>query len=461
LATAPELEHILRHSDAQVLIGVRRFLRHDYGEKLNAALPDLNSSKSGMLRLPQAPFLRSIWLDDASGCNWADSIESLFAIANEPSGADDKFIQAMEVQVTASDDAVIIYTSGSTALPKAVLHMHRSVAQHSQVLAEQFLIGPDSRMMPLLPLFWVGGLAMALEVLQAGGTLVYPSNPAMDAVIDALQRYRVNRINGWGPQLGTLRVAARARGIDVDSILGMGLQINTDGTPIPVERTANMFGMTESFGPHSCAPLNTMMPEHRRGYSGPAIGGIERRVVDLDSGEVLPTGRTGELQLRGTALMRGFYKVDPRQVFTPDGYYPTNDIVRIEEDGYLMFEARRGDMLKTRGSNVSRLEVEAALRALPEVDQTIVVGLPDRNDGQLIVAAVVPRLGSAPTEDSLREALRHNLSSFKVPRRIIFISPDEVEWTPSNKVKLSEMATLIARRIGHEWAPDDATSQSD
>ncbi len=116
-------------------------------------------------------------------------------------------------------------------------------------------------------------------------------------------------------------------------------------------------------------------------------------------------------------------------------------------------------MLKTRGSNVSRVEVEAALRALPEVDQSIVVGLPDRDDGQIVVAAVVPRPGSALTEESLKEVLRHSLSSFKVPRRIIFISPDEVEWTPSNKVKLSEMAKLIARRIAHEPAADDATSQ--
>jgi acyl-CoA synthetase (AMP-forming)/AMP-acid ligase II len=146
--------------------------------------------------------------------------------------------------------------------------------------------------------------------------------------------------------------------------------------------------------------------------------------------------------------MRGFYKVDPRQVFTADGFYPTGDIVRMEDDGHLFFEGRRGVTLKTSGTNVSRLEVEAALRTLPEVALPIVVGLPDAEIGQLIVAAVVPTEGSAPTEASLQAALRERLSSYKVPRRILVISPDEVLWTPSSKIKLAEMAKMIAARLG-------------
>jgi acyl-coenzyme A synthetase/AMP-(fatty) acid ligase len=171
-------------------------------------------------------------------------------------------------------------------------------------------------------------------------------------------------------------------------------------------------------------------------------------VVDPATGEVLVPGRSGELQLRSGGLMRGFYKVDPRQVFTPDGFYPTGDVVRIEEDGHLFFEARRADTLKSSGANVSRLEVEAALRTLPEVALPIVVGLPDADVGQLVVAAVVPTEGSAPTEASLQAALRERLSSYKVPRRILVISPEEVQWTPSNKVKLAEMAQMIATRLG-------------
>jgi acyl-CoA synthetase (AMP-forming)/AMP-acid ligase II len=104
------------------------------------------------------------------------------------------------------------------------------------------------------------------------------------------------------------------------------------------------------------------------------------------------------------------------------------------------------------GANVSRLEVQAALASLPEVDLPIVVGLPDAEVGQLVVAAVVPADGTQPTEDSLKAQLRETLSSYKIPRRIVMISPDDVQWTPSNKVKLVEMAELIARRIDQATA---------
>jgi acyl-CoA synthetase (AMP-forming)/AMP-acid ligase II len=447
LSTAPELAFILRHCDAQILIGVRSFLNHDYVERLTTALPGLAGSR-GPLQLLGAPFLRSIWLDDVAGLDWAETHDALIAKSATRAAPSDALLAAMESEVTPGDDAVIIYTSGSTSLPKAVLHTQQSVAHHPQVLAEHFRIVPSDRMMPLLPLFWIGGLMMAIEVLQAGAALIYPDSPSPAVVCDTIVNLRANRINTWGPQLARLRAAAVARGIDPEAIGGLAQLRTPEGTTIPADRAANMLGMTESFGPHSSEPLDTMLPEHRRGSSGRATSDYERRVVDLESGEVLGPGRSGELQLRGGALMKGFYKVDPRAVFTPDGFYPTGDIVRIEEDGHLFFESRRGDRLKTSGANVSRLEVEAALRSLPEVALPIVVGIPDAEADQLVVAAVVPTENSAPTEKSLQAALRERLSSYKVPRRILIISHEDVLWTPSNKVKLAEMARLIAARLG-------------
>ncbi|RYG98270.1 MAG: long-chain fatty acid--CoA ligase, partial [Alphaproteobacteria bacterium] len=155
----------------------------------------------------------------------------------------------------------------------------------------------------------------------------------------------------------------------------------------------------------------------------------------------------GELQLRGGALMMGFYKVDPSKVFTSDGFYGTNDLVRMEEDGNLYFVARRGDMLKTAGANVSRLEVQAAFATLPEVDLPIVLGLPDPESGQIVVAGIVPKPGTSPTEDYFKAELRKTLSSYKVPKHVLIIDADEVLWTPSNKVKLNEMADVFAAKI--------------
>jgi acyl-CoA synthetase (AMP-forming)/AMP-acid ligase II len=205
--------------------------------------------------------------------------------------------------------------------------------------------------------------------------------------------------------------------------------------------------MSESFSAHSAEPINWRMPDDKVGASGRAVNGIERRVVDPATGREVPPGEVGELHLRGGALMTGFYKVDRRDVFTPDGFYPTKDLVRIDADGYLYFVGRTGDMIKTNSANVSRLEVEAALNALPDVDLALVAGLPDAELGEMVAAAVVAAAGASPSEDDLRAALRDRISSFKVPRRIVFITHDDVPRTTTEKIRLDGLAALIESHL--------------
>ncbi|HEY6131615.1 MAG TPA: class I adenylate-forming enzyme family protein [Halioglobus sp.] len=448
LCTPAELAHILRHSDIQMLIGVREFLRHDYIDTLTVALPGLAEGQAGALRLPAAPYLRSIWLDNADGVTWARSVAQLMTRADDPHAPDTALLAAVEQQVSSTDDAVIVYTSGSTSLPKAVVHTQRTVALHPPEVAKLFLLQPHDRMMPLLPAFWLGGLVMALEVLSAGATLVYPESPELDVVLETIERFKVNRVNSWGDMLVKLRSAATARGIDVDAIVGLGPFRDRDGELIPPHLQSNMLGMSETFAVHSAEPLDARLPESRAGASGRSINGYERHIVNPETGVEVKPGEVGELQLRGGALMSGLYKVPRENVFTSDGFYPTSDLVRVDEDGYLYFVARRGDMIKTKAANVSRLEVEAALRALPEVDIPVVAGLTDPELGQRVVAAVVLQVGANATEASLQVALRATLSSYKVPRNIIFIDEADIPRTSTGKVKLFELSNMISARIG-------------
>jgi acyl-CoA synthetase (AMP-forming)/AMP-acid ligase II len=448
LCTPPELAHILRHGDVQILIGVRRFLRHDYAKTLAAALPGLTQGQAGALRLRSAPYLRSIWLDDAGGLDWARSIDDLLTWADTPDAPDRELLAAIEQEVSPADDAIIVYTSGSTSLPKAVMHTQWNAARFPRELAKYFLLKPEDRMMPHLPTFWLGGLGMTMQVLSMGATLVYPASPETDVVLDTIERCKVNRLNSWGEVMVKLREAAVVRGIDVDRIVGLGPFRDKTGQIIQPHLQANILGMSETFTAHSAEPLDARLPEEKAGSSGRGVGGYERRVVNPETAEKVPLGQVGELQVRGGALMSGFYKVDRKDVFTRDGFYPTGDLVRLDADGYLFFVARRGDMIKTRSANVSRLEVEAALRGLPGVDLPIVVGLPDPELGQRVVAAIVPAKGAAPTEESLKAGLRGVLSSYKIPREIVFITHDDVPRTTTGKIKLFELAGMVAARIG-------------
>jgi acyl-CoA synthetase (AMP-forming)/AMP-acid ligase II len=443
LCAPRELAHILRHSDAQILIAARRFLRHDYGAALLAALPALEGQAAGALQLVEAPYLRAIWLDDATGLGWAGEVAHLLEGAARVSAG---LLAAVEEQVTPGEDAVMVYTSGSTSLPKAVVHSHWNLTRHPPALARLFLVKPDDRMLPMLPAFWLGGMAMAMQVLSAGATLVYPAAPDVETVLETILACRANRVNGWGDGLVRLRALATARGADADTIAGLGPFRDAAGGLIPPALQSNMLGMSETFAPHSAEPINVRLPEDKAGAAGRAVNNYERRVVDPETGADVPVGAVGELHIRGGALMSGFYKKPRSEVFTADGFYPTGDLVRIDADGYLTFVARRGDMIKTRAANVSRLEVEAALTALPEVELAVVTGLADEAFGQIVGAAVVPAPGYAADAGALQQALRATISSYKIPRVIVFVTKEEIPRTATGKLKLHELEQLITGR---------------
>ncbi|MDG2005203.1 MAG: class I adenylate-forming enzyme family protein [Novosphingobium sp.] len=445
LAAPPELAHILKSSDCRFLIAARRFLGHDYGETLEAALPGLGESQHGSIRLADAPLLRAVWIDDADGLGWARPLDALLARADAPDAPCAEILAAIEREIMPSDEAVVVYTSGSTALPKPVVHHHWAVTRHPLALAENFAITPDDRMMPLLPAFWLAGLSTMLQLLCIGGTVVYPDTVEVDDALAMIEDFGVTRVNAWGDKQPRLIAAAQAKGVSLDHI--PELTVFRDPQGQPVGTAIPMYGMTESFSAHSATPVNQSLPPGKEGSFGRAINGYERRVVDLETGEEVAPGEPGELQIRGPALMAGLYGKRRSEVFTADGFYPTSDIVQIDADGYLFPVGRRDDMIKTRGANVSRLEVEAALNALPDVATAVVAGLPDEEFGKVVAAAVVLAEGASSTVAGLQAALRDHLSSYKVPRSIVFIAEMDIPRTATGKVKLSETAAMIAARL--------------
>ncbi len=457
LAAAPELAHILRSSDVQMLVGSRRHLKRDFSSLLAAALPGLVDANTDSLHPVAAPYLRSVWLDDAQDVPWAGSVSDVLARA-QARGIVDEQLAAVEGRVRPSDDAFVVHTSGSTATPKAVVHSQESAARQPLVLAAYFGITADDRTMPLLPSFWMGGIAYALQALSTGGTLVYPASPSVDDVLDAVEEHRVTCLIVWH-MFARLRAAAIERGIDIDSVRGLGSPPrDVRGERIPTSLRSNPLGMSESFAIHSAEPVGHRLPADKAGAAGRAVNGIERRVVDPETGLEVPAGAVGQLELRGGALMTGFYGVPRNEVFTSDGFYPTGDLVRIDADGYAFFVGRSGDMIKTSAANVSRLEVEAALNALPEVELSLVAGLPDAERGEIVAAAVVPAADARPNEAALRAALEDRIAVFKIPRRIVFIGHDDVPRTTTGKVRLSELRGLIeshaSAHAGDERTPE-------
>jgi acyl-CoA synthetase (AMP-forming)/AMP-acid ligase II len=206
----------------------------------------------------------------------------------------------------------------------------------------------------------------------------------------------------------------------------------------------NMLGMTEAGSVCLASADEGDQPEHRRGSFGMPVPGFEAKVVDPDRDIVCASGEVGELWFRGPFLMEGYYGRERHETFTVDGWYRTGDLFHVDADGFFYFHGRRGDMIKTAGANVSPREVEAAIADVTGL-VAHVVGIEDRERGQLVVAALrVPRGQDAPDLDELRAALRTRLSAYKVPRRVLVLADDEVPMLSSGKLDARALKELFS-----------------
>jgi len=408
LIKANELVRVLRQSDIGGLIVQRTLLGHDLVERVCDALPALREGADPDLRLAQAPYLR--WIV-STGEALPASIRGMDYLTGAAGSVSEDILREVESEVHTTDQMVEIYTSGSMALPKGVRHNHGPVLFRTHYLRAKSPIGRGMQGGAPLPLFWVGGMMLFM-------------------------------MPNW--EVGATTVCTE--GTSTNSRMAMGSVLaEEDMKAMPKGAINWALGMSETLGPYSfgdelrapgypvCAPIDHVADRY------------ELRVVDEDDRPV-GDGETGEIQVRGYALASGLHKIERDGYYTADGFYHTGDMGRID-GARIHFVGRNGDMIKTKGSNVSPAEVEMEMQQLPSIHSAYVVGLPDAERGQIVVAAVVPRESIEPDFDQVQKDLRQRLSSFKVPVAYVAITREEVPMLPSNKVARREIAAMLASRL--------------
>jgi acyl-CoA synthetase (AMP-forming)/AMP-acid ligase II len=284
-----------------------------------------------------------------------------------------------------------------------------------------------------MPFFWMGGFGGGLlTALVAGATLLTEAMPEPARTLALLERERATLFRGWPDQGAKIAADPAFAAADLSSLRPGSLPavLPPDQRPASGAR-ANLFGMTESFGPYAADPLDQDMPPGKHGSCGRPLPGVEVRISAVE-GE----GPDGEIWLRGPHLMRGICGRPRSEVFTPDGWYRTRDLGRIDEDGYLWYLGRLDDMFKVRGATVYPSEVEAALRAIPGVAQAFVTDVGDQV-GALVV--------SARAHAELAAEAKACLSAFKVPT-VWLVTPDPaaVPMTPTGKVDTARLREELA-----------------
>jgi fatty-acyl-CoA synthase len=363
----------------------------------------------------------------------------------------------LDVPVGPDDEGLVIFSSGTTTVPKGMLHCHRAATLQFWVQARLFGRDERTRMWTALPMFWTAGLNSAMgATLAAGGCWVMQETFEPGAALALMEREKVTEPYSLPHQTAALVEHPSWATTDLSSlrcVFGKGAfarHPSVSGDPgwlMPVG-----YGLSETCAFFASHASDADREDTKRSM-GPLLPGNELRVVDPESGAALGVGELGELAIKGPTLMRRYLGTEPSDCFDADGFFHTGDVGCVDGDGFLHFEGRRTEMIKTGGANVSPAELEVQLRACAPVKLSRVIGVPDDRLDEVVVACIVLKEGTGATEDEIRSFLRERVAAYKVPKRVLFFDDGEIPMTGSDtKVRDAELTTLVAARL----APPDA-----
>ena len=409
--TPAELRTVLGIGDVSVLFCPATLLGKDMGLFLEEAVPGLSGYENTPLFVPELPYLRSIWMTGPTERSWATKLSEIDDSLGPT--VDDRLLDAVEESVVPADLATVVYTSGSSALPKGVVHSHSAIVSTTAFFGESVLNNQSSVVFCAFPFFWIGGFLVLGGALQAGLTVCCLERFEPGSALDMVEEEQCTMVAAWPSLIQSMRThpSARHRNLDHCPILTSGPpDIALVGTPVP--GVPGHRGMSETVG-------NWF--------------GVERIIVDAETGERLDDGKEGELLIRGYGVTQGYYKKEREEVFDPDGWLHTGDrCFMFENRPY--FVGRFYEMIKSRGANVSPREVELVLEGSADIAHALVFGLPHPEMEEEVTAVIVPAPGANPDPDFIRAYGRSQLSSYKVPTRIEILGQEsEIPWLASGK----------------------------
>jgi acyl-CoA synthetase (AMP-forming)/AMP-acid ligase II len=407
LSQPEQMRHVLTHSDCKLV-----FVARDWEARVRTLLATIDRPVAVVVTDADAT------LDvqpDASGSGNAPA----------PSHPDDL--------------ALLMYTSGTTGVPKGVMLTQANLVANAQAIGHEHGLTADDRVLAVLPLYHINAFAVTmLAPLASGGSLAMP--PRFSAarfwaqaaetrctwinVVPTMISYLLEGAVPPREQTERLRFCRSASAaLPPEHLLAFEQRFG-----IGIIET---MGLTETVAPAFSNPLD---PAARKVGSVGRESGCEARVVDAAL-QPVADGTTGEITIRGPNVMRGYYK-DPTATaaaFTADGWLRTGDLGHRDADGFFFVTGRIKELIIKGGENIAPREIDEVLLAHPAVLEAAATGLPDRHYGQEILACVVLREGSACTEEALRAFCVERLGAFKAPKVIRFVG--ELPRGPSGKVQ--------------------------
>ena len=324
------------------------------------------------------------------------------------------------------DLAAILYTSGTTGRSKGAMLSHKNLLSNAQTLTQAWRFSSQDRLLHALPIFHAHGLFVAVNVsLNVGASMIFLPKFDSDVVMDNIGQATTM----MGVPTFYTRMLADAR-CTPENLGHMRLFIS-GSAPLLAEthrefeaktgqRILERYGMTET----TMSSSNPYDGERRAGTVGFPLPDIELRVVDSETGDPLPNGEIGILEVRGPNVFQGYWRMPEKtaEEFRDDGFFITGDIAKIDQDGYVTIIGRSKDLVISGGYNVYPKEVESEIDALDGVTESAVIGAPHPDFGEAVIAVVVPCSGATLTADQIIHPLQQRLAKFKCPKHVFFVS---------------------------------------
>ena len=448
-----ELEYALNKVECKALITDEQFKTSDYLGMLNTLAPELEQCVPGQLDAAKLPHLKHVIRMGPVKTSGMFNFDDICAGAS----ADDFSVLADLQGKLKPDDAINIqFTSGTTGNPKGATLSHCNILNNGYLTGEAMRLTPSDKLCIPVPLYHCFGMVLAvLACISHGSTMVFPGE-AFDPeqTLQTVQDEQCTALHGVPTMFITELDHPNFRRFDLSS-LRTGIMA---GAPCPVEvmkRVISEMHMQDiliAYGQTELSPINNMtLPddslERRTETVGRAMPWVEIKIID-EAGHVVPVGQKGEICTRGYSVMQGYWNDQEKTAETIDasGWLHSGDIATMDASGYVRIVGRIKDMIIRGGENIYPREVEEFLYQHPAISEVQVFGIPDEKMGEEVCAWIQLNEGADLTADDVKAYCKDQITHFKVPRHIRFVS--EYPMTVTGKIQKfvmrDEMLALLS-----------------
>lgn len=459
-----ELEYALRQSGCSGLVLSPAFKTSNYTEMITTLAPELNECEAGKLQAATLPDLKTIirlGSEEAPGMFTWDEV-----MAMSESVGDDQLRERQREQEF--DDPINIqYTSGTTGFPKGATLSHHNILNNGYFVAHLQNFTHEDKLCIPVPLYHCFGMVMGnLGCVTHGATMVYPSEGFEPlAVLQAVQEEKCTALYGVPtmfiaeldhPDFGKFDLTSLRTGVMA-------------GSPCPVEvmkRAIKLMNMREveiCYGMTETSPVSTQTHldssfDKRVGTVGVVHPHLEIKIVDPDTGKVVPIGTPGELCTRGYSVMLGYWNNPEATAVAIDQarWMHTEDLATMDKEGYINIVGRIKDMIIRGGENLYPREIEEFLYTHQKISDVQVIGVPDPKYGEEIMAWIKVKPGEQITEEELKEYCKGQIAHYKIPQYYKFV--DTFPMTVTGKVQKFLMRQQSTEELGLQDAASIRTA---